>query len=111
VDGEEQDRQLAEPEGGQGIAEQHTEAGPGIERTVGPPGHDNSELTSYRTIVELIGATTTTKGSAHQGRTGHRVDPTGVKISDAELGALPLTRHDWHYHPTPGCSINFAVSP
>ncbi|MFN2503186.1 MAG: hypothetical protein ABR540_02945, partial [Acidimicrobiales bacterium] len=22
--------------------------------------------------------------------------PIGVKISDAEMAALPLTRHDWH---------------
>jgi hypothetical protein len=22
--------------------------------------------------------------------------PTGVRVSDAQLAALPLTRHDWH---------------
>ena len=53
-------------------------------------------LTSLRTIVELIAATTTQTGLTI--RADH--DPTeylkGVKISDAELAAVPLTRHDWH---------------
>jgi hypothetical protein len=53
-------------------------------------------LTSHEVVVSSIAATTT--------RTGLRVhaelDPgsyhTGAKISDAQLAALPLTRHDWH---------------
>ena len=53
-------------------------------------------LTSHQVVVSTIAATTT--------RTGLRVhaelDPgsyaTGAKISDAQLAALPLTRHDWH---------------
>jgi len=53
-------------------------------------------LTSHQVAVNSIAATTT--------RTGLRVhaelDPgryaTGVKISDAQMDALPLTRHDWH---------------
>jgi transposase len=53
-------------------------------------------LTSHEVVVSTIAATTT--------RTGLRVhaelDPgsyaTGAKISDAQLAALPLTRHDWH---------------
>ena len=53
-------------------------------------------LTSLRTIVELIAATTTQTGLTI--RADH--DPAeylkGVKISDAELAAVPLTRHDWH---------------
>jgi len=53
-------------------------------------------LTSYRTIVELIGATTTTKGLRIKAERDTEWYPTGVKTSDAELAALPLTRHDWH---------------
>ena len=53
-------------------------------------------LTSHEVIVQTIAATTT--------RTGLRVhaelDPgsydTGIQVSDAQMGALPLTRHDWH---------------
>jgi hypothetical protein len=53
-------------------------------------------LTTYRVIVELIAATTT--------RTGLRVEadldtgsyPLKQKVSDAELAALPLRRHQWH---------------
>jgi transposase len=53
-------------------------------------------LTSIRTIIELIAATATQTGLS----IGADHDPaeylTGVKISDAELAAIPLTRHDWH---------------
>ena len=53
-------------------------------------------LESYRTIVELIAATTTRKGlhiQAERDYTGYR---TGVKVSDAELAAVPLHRHEFH---------------
>jgi len=53
-------------------------------------------LTSYRSIVELIGATTTTKGLRIKAERDTEWYPVGVKISDAEMAALPLTRHDWH---------------
>jgi len=53
-------------------------------------------LTSYRTIVELIGATTTTKGLRIKAERDTEWYPVGVKISDAEIAGLPLTRHDWH---------------
>ncbi len=53
-------------------------------------------LTSYRVIVELIAATTT--------RTGLRVEadvdtgdyPLGQRVTDAELAAIRLDRHEWH---------------
>jgi len=53
-------------------------------------------LTSHEVMVNTIAATTT--------RTGLRVCagldtgsyPPGVKISDAQMGALPLARHSWH---------------
>jgi transposase len=64
-------------------------------------------LTSYRTIVELIANTTNRKGLKVQAEldTGHY--PTGVKVNDKELAAVPLRRHDWHgdwnytIHPQP----------
>jgi hypothetical protein len=53
-------------------------------------------LLTYRTVVELIAATTTKTGL----KVGADLDtgyyPTGVKISDAQLAAVPLQRHDWH---------------
>ena len=53
-------------------------------------------LTDLRTIVELIAATTTTKGLSIQCAYDPNWYPTGVKITDTRLGALPLTPHDWH---------------
>jgi hypothetical protein len=62
-------------------------------------------LESYRTIVELIGATTTTKGLRIRAERDDGYYETGVKVSDKELAALPLTRHDfhgdWNYTLTP----------
>jgi hypothetical protein len=70
--------------------------------------HDKSPGQAHvrQQIVQSIAATTT--------RTGLRVDanldtgsyPTGVEVSDAQLAALPISRHvfhgDWNYtlHPT-----------
>jgi hypothetical protein len=53
-------------------------------------------LTSVRTIIELIAATTTTTGLTIQA--AHDTDwyQKGIKISDTELAALPLTPHDFH---------------
>ncbi len=53
-------------------------------------------LTSYRTIVELIGATKTKSGLRVLAEWDQGSYPTGVKISDDELAAVPLRRHDWH---------------
>jgi hypothetical protein len=53
-------------------------------------------LVSYRTIIELISATTTEAGLSIRAERDTEWYPTGVKITDAELNALPLTRHDWH---------------
>jgi hypothetical protein len=62
-------------------------------------------LESYRTIVELIGATTTTKGLRIRAERDDGYYETGVKVSDKELAALPLTRHEfhgeWNYTLTP----------
>ena len=53
-------------------------------------------LTSYRTIIELITATTTDTGLTIRAERDMEYYAKGVKISDTEMAALPLTRHDWH---------------
>jgi hypothetical protein len=53
-------------------------------------------LVSYRTIVELIAATATKKGLRIRAQRDIEWYPTGVKITDTELAAVPLTEHDWH---------------
>ena len=53
-------------------------------------------LTSLRTIIELISATTTKTGLTIQAADDSNWYPTGVKITDAELAAVPLAPHDWH---------------
>ena len=62
-------------------------------------------LESYRTIVELIAATTTSKGLRIRAERDEGYYETGTKVSDVELAALPLTRHefhgDWNYTLSP----------
>jgi transposase len=53
-------------------------------------------LVSYRTIIELISATTTTTGLSIQARQDPNQYRTGTKVTDAELAAVPLTRHEFH---------------
>ena len=47
-------------------------------------------------IVELIGATTTRSGLKVRAALDKGVYPLGVTVSDRELAAIPLRRHDWH---------------
>jgi len=53
-------------------------------------------LTSYRVIVELISATTTSKGLKVRAALDEGHYPTGIKVTDAELAAVPLAGHEWH---------------
>ncbi|MDK1103218.1 MAG: ISAzo13 family transposase [Actinomycetota bacterium] len=53
-------------------------------------------LTSLRTIIELIAATTTETGLTIQAAHDPNWYPKGVKITNAELAAVPLASHDWH---------------
>jgi hypothetical protein len=53
-------------------------------------------LVSYRTIVELIASTSTSKGLRIQAEHDTKGYRTKVKISDAELAAVALHRHDFH---------------
>nr|WP_080640804.1 hypothetical protein [Salinispora arenicola] len=52
-------------------------------------------------MLETIAATTTNTGLQVQAVLDPHTYPTGVKISNAEAAAVPLTRHDfhgeWHY--------------
>lgn len=53
-------------------------------------------LTSHEVIVNTIAATTTATGLTVHAELDTGLYPAGIKISDAQLGALPLARHDWH---------------
>ncbi|PNE43471.1 ISAzo13 family transposase [Streptomyces noursei] len=69
-------------------------------------------LTSYEVIVQSIAATTTRTGLTVRAELDPGRYPTGVKVSDAELNAVPLTGHafhgEWNYtvHPQPTQSAN-----
>ncbi len=53
-------------------------------------------LTTYRTVVELIAATTTKTGLRVEADLDQGHYPLGQKISNADLADLPLHRHDFH---------------
>jgi hypothetical protein len=64
-------------------------------------------LTSHEVIVQTIAATTTRTGLTVKAELDTGLYPTGVKVSDQQMAALPITRHhfhhDWNYtlHPHP----------
>ncbi len=53
-------------------------------------------LTSHEVIVQTIAATTTRAGLRVHAELDTTAYDTGIKISDGQMGALPLTPHDWH---------------
>jgi hypothetical protein len=53
-------------------------------------------LESHETIVALIAATTTRTGLSVHAELDDGDYPKGVKISDQQMAALPLERHDFH---------------
>ena len=53
-------------------------------------------LASHQVIVNSIAATATATGLRVHAELDPGSYPAGQKISDAEISALPLTRHDWH---------------
>jgi hypothetical protein len=53
-------------------------------------------LTSHDVIVSTIAATTTRAGLTVRAELDPGSYPEGVKISDEQMAALPLDRHDWH---------------
>jgi hypothetical protein len=62
-------------------------------------------LRSYRTIIQLIAATTTKAGLKVRAELDESKYPKGVKVSDAQLAAVNLSRHsfhgDWNYTIAP----------
>jgi Rhodopirellula transposase DDE domain len=53
-------------------------------------------LVSHKVIVQLIAATTTKTGLKVRCQLDENIYPAGVKVSDAELEAVNLTRHEFH---------------
>jgi transposase len=53
-------------------------------------------LTTMRTIIELISATSTSSGLSVSAEYDPNWYPKGVKITDRQLNALPLVPHDFH---------------
>src|SRR5712671_5451452 len=53
-------------------------------------------LRSYRTIVQLIAATTTETGLKVRAELDEKKYPKGVKISDDQMAAVNLSRHSFH---------------
>ncbi|MFJ9381557.1 ISAzo13 family transposase [Streptomyces sp. NPDC101455] len=64
-------------------------------------------LNSHEVVVQSIAATTTRTGLTVHAELDTGVYPTGVKVGDAELNAVPVTGHafhgEWNYtvHPRP----------
>ena len=65
-------------------------------------------LVSYRVIVDLIAATTTKTGLTVRCEIDENLYPKGVKVSDAEMAAINIVRHefhgDWNYTIAPNSS-------
>ncbi|MBM0228632.1 ISAzo13 family transposase [Micromonospora sicca] len=53
-------------------------------------------LTSHEVIVQSIAATTTRTGLRVHAELDTSTYDTGIRISDRQHEALPVTRHDWH---------------
>jgi hypothetical protein len=62
-------------------------------------------LRSYRTVVQLIAATKTETGLAVRAELDEHTYPKGIKVSDAQLAAVNISRHrlhgDWNYTISP----------
>ena len=67
-------------------------------------------LASHEVIVNTIAATTTATGPRVHAELDTGAYPAGLKVSRAEMDALPLDRHDWHgewtctLHPAPAAA-------
>jgi transposase len=62
-------------------------------------------LTSHQVVVDLIANTTTRTGLKVRARLDEGYYPTGVKVTDKQLAAVPINRHrfhgDWNYTVKP----------
>jgi transposase len=65
-------------------------------------------LTSHQVVVDLIANTTSRTGLKVRARLDEGYYPTGVKVSDKELAAVPITKHtfhgDWNYTVKPSAA-------
>ncbi|MFF5075359.1 ISAzo13 family transposase, partial [Micromonospora olivasterospora] len=74
-------------------------------------------LTSHDVIVQSIAATTTRTGLRVHAALDTNTYDTGVRLSDRQHDALPLSRHDWHgewnytLHPEEYEQVNNAPDP
>ena len=74
-------------------------------------------LTSHEVIVQSIAATTTRTGLRVHAELDTNTYDTGVRVSDRQIGVLPLHRHDWHpdwnysLHPEPFELVNTTPDP
>ena len=62
-------------------------------------------LRSFKTVVQLIAATTTTAGLTVRAELDERKYPKGVKISDAQFATINLVPHAFH------ADWNYTISP
>jgi hypothetical protein len=62
-------------------------------------------LVSHQAIVQLIAATTTKSGLKVRCELDQNTYPAGIKVSDAEIEAVNLARHDFHGE------WNYTISP
>ena len=53
-------------------------------------------LTSHEVIVNLIANTTTDTGLTVRAELDRNYYPTGVKVTNKQLAAVPIRPHDWH---------------
>jgi Rhodopirellula transposase DDE domain len=53
-------------------------------------------LTSYQVIVDLVAATTTDSGLRILAEWDQGDYPKGIEVTDEQLAAVPITRHEWH---------------
>jgi hypothetical protein len=65
---------------------------------------------SHQVIVQLIAATTTKSGLKVRCELDQNTYPVGVKVSDAQIEAVNLTRHafhgEWNYAVHPNLPIS-----
>src|SRR5215472_3533335 len=62
-------------------------------------------LTSHEVIVNTIAATTTRTGLTVRAGLDDGKYPTGAEVSDEQMAALPIGRHDWQ------CDWNYTLRP
>jgi Rhodopirellula transposase DDE domain len=72
-------------------------------------------LTSHDVVINSIAATTTRTGLTVQARLDDGTYPTGVKVTSAQMAALPVSRHpfhgDWNYTLHPARRHAAALTP